>query len=99
MPRVSGAYLDGTREFAQRRSRLVERLLGVAERLTGRLVNAMGARWEFARRFTEGIEKLTRNTSGDHQRKTVRLATGDFEGCRNTGVRSLSLVVMFDCNL
>ncbi|RRT47836.1 hypothetical protein B296_00010493 [Ensete ventricosum] len=35
------------------------------------------------------IRKLTRNTLGDHWRKTVRLATGDFGGCRNVGVRLL----------
>ncbi|RZS24989.1 hypothetical protein BHM03_00058139 [Ensete ventricosum] len=31
--RASGAYQDGTREFAGRRPRVTERLLGVAERL------------------------------------------------------------------
>ncbi|RZS09403.1 hypothetical protein BHM03_00040480 [Ensete ventricosum] len=35
LPRVSGACLDGIREFARRRSRLVGRLSGVAERLAG----------------------------------------------------------------
>ncbi|RWW84972.1 hypothetical protein BHE74_00006384 [Ensete ventricosum] len=40
-------------------------------------------------RFTEGIGKLARNTLGDRRRKTVRLAVGDFEGCQNTGVRTM----------
>ncbi|RRT54162.1 hypothetical protein B296_00027994 [Ensete ventricosum] len=31
-------------------------------------------RWEFARRFTEGIRKLTRNTLGDRRKKTIGLA-------------------------
>ncbi|RRT47475.1 hypothetical protein B296_00044377 [Ensete ventricosum] len=34
-PRVSGVCQDGTREFARRRPRLVGRLSGVAEKLTG----------------------------------------------------------------
>ncbi|RZR88782.1 hypothetical protein BHM03_00016413 [Ensete ventricosum] len=48
------------------------------------------------REFAKGIKKLAMNTSGDRWRKIVRLAVEDFEGCRNAGVRSLSLVVMFD---
>ncbi|RRT77886.1 hypothetical protein B296_00010244 [Ensete ventricosum] len=35
--------------------------------------DAMGFRREFARRFAEGIGKLTGNTSGDHRKKTKRL--------------------------
>ncbi|RRT46382.1 hypothetical protein B296_00033964 [Ensete ventricosum] len=69
--------------------------LGISQGLD----NAVGARRKFARRFAEEIGKLARNTPGDRQRKTVRLAAGDYEGCRNAGVRLLSLVVMFDCNL
>ncbi|RWW61337.1 hypothetical protein BHE74_00031605 [Ensete ventricosum] len=45
----------------------------------------MGARWEFARRFAEGIGKLARNTPGDHRMKTVRLIARDSGGCRNAG--------------
>ncbi|RRT59707.1 hypothetical protein B296_00029800 [Ensete ventricosum] len=56
----------------------------------------VGARPEFARRFVELIGKLAGNTPGDRQRKTVRLTAGDSECCRNAGVRSLSLVVMFN---
>ncbi|RWW38123.1 hypothetical protein BHE74_00056666 [Ensete ventricosum] len=44
-------------------------------------------RWEFARRFVEGIGKLARNTLEDRRRKTMRLTAGDSEGCRNAGVR------------
>ncbi|RZR77820.1 hypothetical protein BHM03_00003019 [Ensete ventricosum] len=32
-------------------------------------------RWEFARRFVEGIRKLTRNTLGHHRKKTIGPAT------------------------
>ncbi|RWW08941.1 hypothetical protein GW17_00027589, partial [Ensete ventricosum] len=38
--------------------------------------------------FAEGIEKIARNTSGDRQRKTVRLAVGDSRGCRIAGVQA-----------
>ncbi|RZR87174.1 hypothetical protein BHM03_00014529 [Ensete ventricosum] len=58
------------------------------------LEDAVGARWKFARRFVEGIGKLARNTPRDRRMKTMRLTAGDFGGCRNAGVRSLSLVVM-----
>ncbi|RRT55848.1 hypothetical protein B296_00035551 [Ensete ventricosum] len=34
------------------------------------LDDAVGPRREFARRFVEGIEKLTGSTSKDHQKKT-----------------------------
>ncbi|RWV78704.1 hypothetical protein GW17_00060278 [Ensete ventricosum] len=86
--RVSGVCQDGAREFAGRRPRLTGRLSGVAEKLVGSweglevdvsgqgLDNAEGARWEFARRFVEGIEKLTRNTPGDRRRKIMRLVIG-----------------------
>ncbi|RWV78975.1 hypothetical protein GW17_00059964, partial [Ensete ventricosum] len=36
--------------------------------------DAVGPRWEFARRFTEGIEKLTGNMLENCQKKTIRLA-------------------------
>ncbi|RZS21766.1 hypothetical protein BHM03_00054448, partial [Ensete ventricosum] len=80
--RVSGACLDRAREFARRRLRLAGRLSGVAERLAGSwggLDDVVGAHRKFARRFTEGIGKLARNTSGDRRRKTVRLTVGDSE--------------------
>ncbi|RWV95480.1 hypothetical protein GW17_00041891 [Ensete ventricosum] len=35
--------------------------------------DAVGPRQEFARRFTEGIGKLARNTLGDHRKKTIGL--------------------------
>ncbi|RRT34054.1 hypothetical protein B296_00049276 [Ensete ventricosum] len=77
--RVSGACQDSAREFTRRRPRLVGRLSGVAEKLAGnnRLRSSLsigsgfgrcgGFRWEFAKRFAEGIEKLTGNTSGNHR--------------------------------
>ncbi|RWW37723.1 hypothetical protein BHE74_00057123 [Ensete ventricosum] len=71
--RVSGVCQDGAREFAGRRPRLTGRLSGVSGQ---GLDNAEGARWEFARRFVEGIEKLTRNTPGDRRRKIMRLVIG-----------------------
>ncbi|RZS27701.1 hypothetical protein BHM03_00061223 [Ensete ventricosum] len=48
--------------------------------------------------FIEGIGKIARNMPGDRRRKTMRLAAGNAKGCRIMGVRSLSLVVMYDCN-
>ncbi|RWV83196.1 hypothetical protein BHE74_00054781 [Ensete ventricosum] len=39
--------------------------------------------------FAEGIEKIVRNTLGDHRRRTMRLAVGNARGCWITGVRSL----------
>ncbi|RWW08047.1 hypothetical protein BHE74_00047215 [Ensete ventricosum] len=78
LPRVSGACQDGAREFAGRRPRLTGRLSGVAERLVGS--------WEGFQvdlfipiDFTEGIEKIARNTLGDRRRRTVRLAARNAE--------------------
>ncbi|RWW09407.1 hypothetical protein GW17_00027106 [Ensete ventricosum] len=39
------------------------------------LDDAVEPRLEFARRFTEGIEKLARNTLGDRQKKIIGLTT------------------------
>ncbi|RWV88342.1 hypothetical protein GW17_00049581 [Ensete ventricosum] len=87
-PRVSRVCQDGAREFNRRRPRLVGRLSGVAEKLVGRLDDVEGARWEFARRFTERIGKLAKNTPGDRQRKIVRLVTVESRGCWIARVRS-----------
>ncbi|RWV94574.1 hypothetical protein GW17_00042876 [Ensete ventricosum] len=90
-PRVLGVYQDGVREFARRRPRLIGRLSGVAEKLARSwegLDDAEGAHREFARRFTERIGKLTRNTSGDRQRKTMRLTVVEPGAYRIVGVRS-----------
>ncbi|RRT77986.1 hypothetical protein B296_00005548 [Ensete ventricosum] len=62
----TGACQDGVREFAERRPRLLGRLSGVTERLARSWEgsdDAVGPRWEFARRFSEGIGKLVGNTS------------------------------------
>ncbi|RWW18341.1 hypothetical protein BHE74_00031131 [Ensete ventricosum] len=48
--------------------------------------DAMGPRREFARRFAEGIRKLTRNTFGDRRRKNVKLVAVESGGCWITGV-------------
>ncbi|RWW00493.1 hypothetical protein GW17_00036545 [Ensete ventricosum] len=92
--RVSGACQNDAREFVRRRARLVGRLLGLAEELAGRLDDMVGARKDFA----EGIGKIARNIPGDRWRKTVRLTAGNAGGYQITGVRSLSLMVMYDCN-
>ncbi|RWW70394.1 hypothetical protein BHE74_00021927 [Ensete ventricosum] len=70
-PWVSGVFQDGTREFIRKRPRLIERLLGVAEKLT--------VSWK-------GIEKIARNTLGDRRRNTMILGVGNVGGCRITGV-------------
>ncbi|RWV83728.1 hypothetical protein BHE74_00043001 [Ensete ventricosum] len=44
--------------------------------------DAVGFHWEFARRFAEGIKKLTGNTPGDHREKTERLAVSMSEATR-----------------
>ncbi|RWW39978.1 hypothetical protein BHE74_00054639 [Ensete ventricosum] len=49
---------------------------GRRPRLTGRLSGD----------FAKGIGKIARNTSGDPQRKIVRLAIGNVGGCQITGV-------------
>ncbi|RRT76254.1 hypothetical protein B296_00018865 [Ensete ventricosum] len=46
----------------------------------------MGHRREFARRFPEGIGKLTGNTLGDHRKKTRRLIARIPKTIRLTGV-------------
>ncbi|RRT31755.1 hypothetical protein B296_00054375 [Ensete ventricosum] len=53
---------------------------------SGRSDDAVGFRREFAKRFTEGIEKLIGNTLGDHQEKTRGKYT---EGYRIGGSKSL----------
>ncbi|RWW44295.1 hypothetical protein BHE74_00049956, partial [Ensete ventricosum] len=50
--------------------------------------DAIGPRWEFARRFAEGIEKLAKNILGDRWRKTMRLIAVEFGGCWIARVRS-----------
>ncbi|RWV89249.1 hypothetical protein GW17_00048607 [Ensete ventricosum] len=89
--RVSRAYQDGVREFAGRRSRLVRRLSGVAERLAGSWKDLevdlwpLGPRREFPRRFTKGIGKLAGNMLGDCQKKTKRLIVRMSEAARLAG--------------
>ncbi|RWW73846.1 hypothetical protein BHE74_00018247 [Ensete ventricosum] len=68
-------------------------------KIIGGLDDAMGAQWEFARRFAEGIEKLARNTLGDRRRKTVRLTAWNVRGCRIAGVRSEVWWSCLNCNL
>ncbi|RZS28937.1 hypothetical protein BHM03_00062592, partial [Ensete ventricosum] len=40
--------------------------------------------------FTEGIEKIARNTPGDHRRKIVKLVAREAGGCRFTGLNWLT---------
>ncbi|RRT33815.1 hypothetical protein B296_00051044 [Ensete ventricosum] len=54
LPRVSEAYQDGTREFVGRRPRLIRRLLGVVERLTGSSDDTIRSHREFARSSPKG---------------------------------------------
>ncbi|RWW44186.1 hypothetical protein BHE74_00050077 [Ensete ventricosum] len=41
-----------------------------------------------AERLARSIRKIARNTLGDRQKKTVRLAVGNAGGCQIAGVRS-----------
>ncbi|RRT35993.1 hypothetical protein B296_00029239 [Ensete ventricosum] len=82
LPRVSGVYQDGAREFARRRPRLAGRLSGVAEKLAGndgprsnmsiepRFGRCSGISPKFTRRFVERIRKFAGNMSRDYQKKT-----------------------------
>ncbi|RRT34974.1 hypothetical protein B296_00039766 [Ensete ventricosum] len=99
-------------EFARRRLRLARRLSGVAEKLSGNngsrsslgiepgSNDAVGSRWEFARRFAEGIGKLARNMKGDHWEKTKGLAvrmskaTGFMKVGSKLSLWSLSVVII-----
>ncbi|RWW62126.1 hypothetical protein BHE74_00030773 [Ensete ventricosum] len=49
----------------------------------------VGPRQEFARRFTEGIGKLARNTLGDRRKKTKRLIVRMSEATVLAGVNHL----------
>ncbi|RWW63923.1 hypothetical protein BHE74_00028876, partial [Ensete ventricosum] len=51
------------------------------------LDDVVGPRWEFAKRFVEGIGKLAGNTLGNHQKKTERLATKMSEAAGLAGQR------------
>ncbi|RWV93679.1 hypothetical protein GW17_00043852 [Ensete ventricosum] len=100
LPRVSGDCQDDIKEFARRRSRLVGRLSGVAEKLVGNdgprsslsigpeFGRCSGISPEFARRFTEGIRKLTGNMSRDCRKKTIGLVARILEAAGLVGVRS-----------
>ncbi|RWW39892.1 hypothetical protein BHE74_00054734 [Ensete ventricosum] len=58
-----------------------------------------GFRREFARRFTEGIEKLAGNTPGDHQgedQKTCRKYVGGYR--IDESKVTIKLVVIKSCN-
>ncbi|RRT77753.1 hypothetical protein B296_00005278 [Ensete ventricosum] len=50
--------------------------------------DVVGPHREFARRFTEGIRKLTGNTPGDHQKKTERSTARMLEATELAGVRT-----------
>ncbi|RZR95352.1 hypothetical protein BHM03_00024186 [Ensete ventricosum] len=103
LSRVPRICQDGTMEFAGRRPRLIGRLSEVAEKLVRSWEDmdpgsSLGIGPRFGRcsgsisrvrlDFTEGIEKIARNTPGDHQRKTMTLAARNAGGCRITGMRS-----------
>ncbi|RWW40072.1 hypothetical protein BHE74_00054534 [Ensete ventricosum] len=47
--------------------------------------DAVGSRWEFARKFTEGIGKLARNMLGDRRKKTIGLTARMLEDARLGG--------------
>ncbi|RZS22101.1 hypothetical protein BHM03_00054831 [Ensete ventricosum] len=59
---ILGVYQDGTREFAERRQRLTERLSGLAKRLAGSWEGLKVDVLAIMIDFTEGIGKITRNT-------------------------------------
>ncbi|RWW17806.1 hypothetical protein GW17_00018243 [Ensete ventricosum] len=82
--RVSGVCQDDAREFAKRRPRLTGRLSGVAKKLVGsRDDDAVGSRRKFARRFAEGIGKLTRNVKEDRRKEDRRTYHKIAGGCQS----------------
>ncbi|RRT39597.1 hypothetical protein B296_00020539 [Ensete ventricosum] len=91
---------------AETRQKIVECIQkGLSGVLGQGLDDTVGARREFTRtlpkvsgRSLGTRREIARNTPGDRRRKTVRLVTGNARGCRITGVKSLSLMVMYDCN-
>ncbi|RRT32299.1 hypothetical protein B296_00042332 [Ensete ventricosum] len=48
--------------------------------------NVVGPRWEFSRRFTEGIGELVENTPGDRRKKTIGLTVRIPKAVRLVGV-------------
>ncbi|RZR80954.1 hypothetical protein BHM03_00007082 [Ensete ventricosum] len=52
--------------------------------------DAVGSRRKFARRFTEGIEKLTGNAKGDRWKEDLRTYRKIAKGCRS--IRELGLI-------
>ncbi|RWV94209.1 hypothetical protein GW17_00043276 [Ensete ventricosum] len=92
-------WRKGVRQKKTETHRKIVGLPGVGKVSGQGLDDAEGACREFAKRFAEGIGKLVRNMPGDRRMKTIRLAAVESGGYRNAGVRSLSLMAMFDCNL
>ncbi|RWW51220.1 hypothetical protein BHE74_00042450 [Ensete ventricosum] len=65
---------------------------------TGRRLRLVGRLSGIAEKLARSIGKIARNMLGDHQRRTARLTARNAGGCQITRVRSLSWVVMYDCN-
>ncbi|RRT50695.1 hypothetical protein B296_00047622 [Ensete ventricosum] len=66
IPKVLGAFQDGTKEFTGRRLRLVGRLLGIAEKLVGRVRSLI----KLGGHVTDGIAERGRGIN--RQRKNKR---------------------------
>ncbi|RWW63395.1 hypothetical protein BHE74_00029427 [Ensete ventricosum] len=76
LPKELGSSLEMRREIVGKKTRgLAVRLPEVAG------VCGMGSRQKFARRFAEGIGKLTGNAKGDHQEEDQRTYRKIARGC------------------
>ncbi|RWV85144.1 hypothetical protein GW17_00053087 [Ensete ventricosum] len=74
-------------ETRQKIVRVAEKLAGVRKVL--KFGRCSGSSSGVHQDFTEGIEKIARNTLGDRQKKTVRLVTRMVEAVGLAEVRSL----------
>ncbi|RWV95774.1 hypothetical protein GW17_00041568 [Ensete ventricosum] len=86
-PGVRRELAEGIESLLGWRKGVHQKKIETRWKIIGGLHDAEGARWEFARRFVEGIGKLTRNTLGDRRRKTMRLTAVESRGCQIAGVR------------
>ncbi|RRT47833.1 hypothetical protein B296_00008520 [Ensete ventricosum] len=76
LPRVSGVYQDGAKEFAKRRPRLTGRLSDVAEKFVRN--DAVGSR----RSSLGDLSKGSRSSLGTHQKITGKRPEDSPQKCR-----------------
>ncbi|RRT50753.1 hypothetical protein B296_00005600 [Ensete ventricosum] len=87
---VRRELVDGIRSLLGRRKGVCQRKIKTRQKIIvgSRKAYRGGILSKFARRFTKGIRKLTRNTEGDRWKKTERLTARMPEAVGLAGVRS-----------